>query len=256
MMPEFPAGVVTSMEPISAEQLKKEGWGPEGTRDNWGDGPWRNEPDRVLWTEPETGYKCEIKRNRTGSLCGYVMIPDDHIWYGIDYSGCVHKHPPRTREERLTDLREAVAAAERLCEVDPESAQYRSSLRLAKLHLEATETEGSFMWDYKEYPCLSYDREDRCGSPEIHLRVHGGVSRTLVRIRRVVGATASILHIAGITLRAWRPQADGLIQLVLMGLTLIETPTQPLIQSLASSTSMGWMRCIGICPMSRARLRT
>ena len=177
MMPEFPEGAITSMEPVSAEQLKKEGWGrPEGTRDNWGDGPWRDEPDRVEWVEPETGYRCEIRRNHAGSLCGYVTVPDDHIWHGIEYSGCINKHAPLTRDARLAELRETVAAAERLCEAEPEAAQHLSALRLAKLHLEATETEGSFMWDYEQYPCLDYSREDRCPSPESLLRVHGGVT--------------------------------------------------------------------------------
>lgn len=130
MMPEFPEGTITSMEPISAEQLKKEGWGPGGTRDNWGDGPWRDEPDRVEWIEPETGYRCEIRRNRAGSLCGYVTVPEDHIWHGIEYSGCVNRHPQTEEKD----------------------------------------------WGYKVYPCLDYDKEDRCSSPESMLRVHGGLT--------------------------------------------------------------------------------
>lgn len=51
-------------------------------KDQWGDGPWQTEPDRVQWQDEETGYWCLIRRNwRIGQLCGYVAIPPDHPYF-------------------------------------------------------------------------------------------------------------------------------------------------------------------------------
>ena len=49
-------------------------------------GPWDNEPDRKKFTDKETGYCCVISRaSISGSLCGYVGIPESHPLYGRDY---------------------------------------------------------------------------------------------------------------------------------------------------------------------------
>lgn len=49
--------------------------------------PWEDEPDHAEWTQEVSGYKCRIKRNEiTGSLCGYVGIPREHRFWGVDYS--------------------------------------------------------------------------------------------------------------------------------------------------------------------------
>ena len=173
MMPEFPADAVISMEPVTSEQLTKEGWGPY-VRENWGDGPWRDEPDRVKWVDPATGYRCEIRRNRVGSLCGYAIIPEDHIWHGIGYSGCINQHAPLTPEERLANAQASHDAASARHEAEP-TEETASTLRCAKMILDLAQTSG-WMSDYKEYPCLAYDREDRCSSPESVLNVHGGVT--------------------------------------------------------------------------------
>jgi hypothetical protein len=55
-------------------------------KSNWARGPWDDEPDKVSWTDEETGMACLIKRHPTGGhLCGYVGVPPEHPWHGRDY---------------------------------------------------------------------------------------------------------------------------------------------------------------------------
>lgn len=55
-------------------------------KSDWGDGPWQDEPDKEQWADEATGYACLMKRSRmSGSLCGYVGVPEGHPWYGADY---------------------------------------------------------------------------------------------------------------------------------------------------------------------------
>lgn len=50
---------------------------------DWPDGPWKLEPDKMLWIDEETDYECLIKRVRSIShLCGYVGLTKDHCLYG------------------------------------------------------------------------------------------------------------------------------------------------------------------------------
>lgn len=53
-------------------------------RDQWGDGPWQDEPDKLVWVDDATGLDCMIVRNTLGALCGYVGVPEGHPWYGSD----------------------------------------------------------------------------------------------------------------------------------------------------------------------------
>ncbi|MBA3863604.1 MAG: hypothetical protein C0517_06645 [Erythrobacter sp.] len=47
----------------------------------YGEGPWRDEPDRVAWRDAQTGYSCLILRQRNGALAGYVAVPRSHpLW--------------------------------------------------------------------------------------------------------------------------------------------------------------------------------
>lgn len=63
-------------------RFKEQHFIPKST---WPDGPWKNEPDRVSWIDPNTGYSCLIKRNkRSGILCGYVSIENNHPLYEKD----------------------------------------------------------------------------------------------------------------------------------------------------------------------------
>lgn len=43
-------------------------------------GEWDTEPDQCTWIDGETGYVCEARRNHVGSWCGYVLLPDDHMF--------------------------------------------------------------------------------------------------------------------------------------------------------------------------------
>jgi len=48
---------------------------------------WENEPDKLFWTDEETGYNCAILRHHTFKhLCGYVRIPKDHPLFNLEYS--------------------------------------------------------------------------------------------------------------------------------------------------------------------------
>jgi len=50
--------------------------------------PWEDEPDHAEWIQEPSGYKCRIVRNETtGTLCGYVGIPKEHRFWGINYDG-------------------------------------------------------------------------------------------------------------------------------------------------------------------------
>jgi hypothetical protein len=50
-----------------------------------GDGPWTHEPDKAQWVDGGTGLDCLIVRSASGALCGYVGVPPDHPWHGMDF---------------------------------------------------------------------------------------------------------------------------------------------------------------------------
>ena len=51
----------------------------------WGEGPWSGEVDKEQFTDEATGLPCLVKRNHSGSLCGYVGVSEGHPWFGKDY---------------------------------------------------------------------------------------------------------------------------------------------------------------------------
>lgn len=53
--------------------------------DEFGEGPWADEPDKAVWVDPDTDLDCMIHRNRVGALCGYVGVGPDHILHGQSY---------------------------------------------------------------------------------------------------------------------------------------------------------------------------
>lgn len=55
------------------------------------EGPWKDEPDKVQWIDPETDLDCLIVRGPFGALCGYVGVPPEHPWHGIAYNACLTK---------------------------------------------------------------------------------------------------------------------------------------------------------------------
>lgn len=57
-------------------------------KSNWLDGPWKYEPDEIIWKDKATGYTCEINRYaKGGHLCGYVYLPSNHPYNGLDLHG-------------------------------------------------------------------------------------------------------------------------------------------------------------------------
>lgn len=55
-------------------------------RQRWPDGPWHSEPDKISWTDPDTGRPCLIVRNGSGGLCGYAAVDPGHLLHGIAYN--------------------------------------------------------------------------------------------------------------------------------------------------------------------------
>lgn len=49
-------------------------------------GPWDDEPDRIAWVDPDTGYHALMRRNPYGSWCGYVAVPPGHAAHGSDFN--------------------------------------------------------------------------------------------------------------------------------------------------------------------------
>ena len=48
-----------------------------------GDGPWKNEAEKIAWTDATTGYACTILRQVDGTLGGYVGVGADHPLFGF-----------------------------------------------------------------------------------------------------------------------------------------------------------------------------
>lgn len=55
----------------------------EYKREEWGDGPWQNEPDRVEFKHED--FDCLILRTQSGHLCGYVALTSEHPDFEKDY---------------------------------------------------------------------------------------------------------------------------------------------------------------------------
>lgn len=50
------------------------------------EGPWQQEPVKVVWVDEQTGLDCMIVRSSTwGALCGYVGIEREHPLFGLGY---------------------------------------------------------------------------------------------------------------------------------------------------------------------------
>ena len=56
-------------------------------KQEWGHGPWMDEPDAETWVTP-SGLVAVAARNRMGAWCGYVGVTQDHGLYNIDYGQC------------------------------------------------------------------------------------------------------------------------------------------------------------------------
>ena len=55
-------------------------------RKDWGEGPWKDEPDKIQWVDEETGLDCLMHRHQfMGHWCGYVGVAEGHPLFGKDY---------------------------------------------------------------------------------------------------------------------------------------------------------------------------
>lgn len=55
-------------------------------KSTWGNGPWQDEPDKLQYSDPDTGLPCLIVRTSwSGNLCGYVGVPPGHPLHGKPY---------------------------------------------------------------------------------------------------------------------------------------------------------------------------
>jgi hypothetical protein len=78
-------------------------------KNRWGEGPWQNEPDRLEWTDQETGLHCLIIRtNISGSLCGYVGVEPSHPAHGLDYDGSPHEEAKEYYKALRESMRKSV----------------------------------------------------------------------------------------------------------------------------------------------------
>lgn len=59
-------------------------------REQWGDGPWQDEPDLIEWRA--SGLPCLIVRSGSGALCGYVGLPPPHPDFARGYQRFEEEH--------------------------------------------------------------------------------------------------------------------------------------------------------------------
>lgn len=53
-------------------------------KSDWPDGEWKDEPDKAQWVH--NGLDCLIVRGPSGALCGYVGVPESHLYFEQNYS--------------------------------------------------------------------------------------------------------------------------------------------------------------------------
>lgn len=54
-------------------------------REQWGAGPWVDEPDKAQWDDMKTGLTCLALRHYRGFWCAYVGVPPGHPLHGVDH---------------------------------------------------------------------------------------------------------------------------------------------------------------------------
>jgi hypothetical protein len=63
-------------------------------KSTWGVGPWQSEPDKVQWTDEQTGLPClAVRTPWSGNWCGYVGVAEGHPAFGVGY-GAADKLAP------------------------------------------------------------------------------------------------------------------------------------------------------------------
>lgn len=146
--------------------------------ESWPDGPWRDEPDKVIWVDEATGLDCMIVRNKMGTWCGYAGVGVQHPWHGVTYGGCLSKHTPLTLEQRQTEAQEAFDATKEAYTKDPTDLN-KSALSLAELSLRPfidPTLKDSLFRNMDRWDCLGWDHDPRCQTPESIINVHGGLT--------------------------------------------------------------------------------
>lgn len=77
-------------------------------KSDWMRGEWDSEPDKVQGIDDATGLDTLIVRGPSGALCGYIGVPEDHPYFGVEYGGCTQSpkceeswcdHRPESRIE-------------------------------------------------------------------------------------------------------------------------------------------------------------
>lgn len=64
------------------DYVERRVYGPE-FHERWGAGPWDDEPDEISWIDSHSGFRCVVRRNDLGALCGYVAVGPDHPAHGF-----------------------------------------------------------------------------------------------------------------------------------------------------------------------------
>lgn len=67
-------------------------------KSDWPEGPWKDEPDRVAWTDVVHGLPCLVRRTPRGNWCGYVAVRSNHPLYRVAYNQCY-----KSRSSRCAD---------------------------------------------------------------------------------------------------------------------------------------------------------
>lgn len=57
-------------------------------KSNWPSDEWKDEPDKIQWTDSATELPCLVVRGPSGALCGYVGVSEAHSYFQKDYNDC------------------------------------------------------------------------------------------------------------------------------------------------------------------------
>lgn len=94
--------------------MEQKEWRKEG-KEEWGPGPWQEEPDQVQWVDDKTGLSCIARRSmRGGNWCGYVGVAEGHLAYGQNYNDVYRV----TEDDRYIDVHGGLTYSA-FCEGEP-----------------------------------------------------------------------------------------------------------------------------------------
>jgi len=95
--------------------IDKTGWPQRGA--------WDDEPDKVQWIDEETGLDCLIVRGPSGSLCGYVGVPESHPDYekGYDQVEVRNRLPSSDEDDKWLEVHGGLTFSDKCRPVEDES---------------------------------------------------------------------------------------------------------------------------------------